>query len=100
MRTLHAYLIKQILASLLLTVTVFTVVLLIGNALNSILPLLMNGQIRVGLVAEAVGLLIPFVWYKMNQMNLLSLDEALAIEDPAQPWPPPLRPRRGLGPGR
>lgn len=24
-------------------------------------------------------LLIPFVWYKMNQMNLLSMDEALAI---------------------
>jgi len=71
-RTLHAYLLRQILASLLITVTVFTVVLLLGNALNSILPLLMNGQIRVGLVAEAVGLLIPFVWVFALPMGMLT----------------------------
>ena len=72
MRTLHAYLIRQILGSLLITVTVFTVVLLIGNALNSILPLLMNGQVRVGIVAEAIGLLIPFVWVFALPMGMLT----------------------------
>ena len=72
MRTLHAYLIRQILGSLLITVTVFTVVLLIGNALNGILPLLMNGQVRAGIIAEAIGLLIPFVWVFALPMGMLT----------------------------
>ncbi len=61
MKTLQRYLTQQILASLLMTVVVFTFVLLLGNALKDVLPLLRSGQVGFGVVARAVGLLVPFV---------------------------------------
>jgi lipopolysaccharide export system permease protein len=60
-KTLHRYLLRQVIASLVMTLIVFTFVLLLGNALREILPLLVSGQATVGLVARAFALLIPFV---------------------------------------
>jgi lipopolysaccharide export system permease protein len=57
LKTLHAYLTRQVLASLLLTVATFTFVLLIGNVLKELIEL----KLSPGVVAEAIGLLIPFV---------------------------------------
>ena len=60
MKTLNKYITGQVLASLLLTVAVFAFVVLLLNVLKEVLPLLLGGHAPLGLVAKAVGLLLPF----------------------------------------
>jgi lipopolysaccharide export system permease protein len=72
LKTLHKYLLRQVIASMVMTVAVFTFVLLIGNVLKEILKLLISHQIGFGVAAEAIGLLIPFVWIFALPMGLLT----------------------------
>lgn len=60
MKTLHKYILRQVLASLLLTVAVFVFVVLLLNVLREVMPLLLGGHVPLWLVAKAVGLLLPF----------------------------------------
>jgi lipopolysaccharide export system permease protein len=61
LKTLNLYLSRQVVTSLLITLSVFTFVLLLGNVLKEIIDLLVAGRISGSSVVWAVGLLVPYV---------------------------------------
>ena len=61
MRTLHFYLLRQVTATLVVTVGVFAFVLLLGNVLKDVLDLLASPRATAGLLLKALVLLVPFV---------------------------------------
>lgn len=72
MKTLHKYLTGQVLGALLLTVAVFTFVLLLGNFIKEILMLLISGHARLSTILEAIVMLIPFLWVFALPMGLIT----------------------------
>lgn len=63
---------RQIIATLLMTAAVFTFVLLLGNMLKDILPLLMSQKASFGSILQAFGLLVPFVGVFALPMGMLT----------------------------
>ena len=61
MKTLHLYLLRQVAATLVVTVGVFTFVLLLGNVLKDVLDLLASPKATAGVLLQALALLVPFV---------------------------------------
>jgi lipopolysaccharide export system permease protein len=61
MKTLHLYLARQMLATLGMTVFVFTLVLLLGNVIKEILEMIIRRQATLGVALHGILLLIPYV---------------------------------------
>jgi lipopolysaccharide export LptBFGC system permease protein LptF len=72
MKTLHAYLTRQVLQTLVMTVLVCTSVLLLANGLREILPLMASQKASLGGIAHAVALLIPYVLVYSLPLGLLT----------------------------
>ena len=72
LKTLPKYLVGQVFVTLLLTVAVFTAVLLIGNALREILTLLASAHVSPWIMVKAIVYLIPFVWVFALPMGMLT----------------------------
>lgn len=72
MKTLHWYLLRQVLATLAMTVVIFTFILLLGESLKEMLALLVNGQVSMLTLLHAIALLLPFVLVFALPMGLLT----------------------------
>ena len=72
MKTLHKYLISQVLATLALTVSVFAFVVVLLNGLPQILPLLLSGHVKFTLILKAVALLLPFAFVYALPMGFIT----------------------------
>lgn len=72
MKTLHRYLLSEVLATLVLTVGIFTAVLMMGNAMKEVLALVVKGQASLWGVTKAFALLVPFVISFSLPMGLLT----------------------------
>jgi len=72
MKTLHGYLTRQVLATLVMTVGIFTFILLLGNIVREVFTLLMSEQATAAIVLRAVALLIPYVLAFSIPMGLLA----------------------------
>lgn len=60
MKTLHFYVARQVLATLAMTVAVFTGLFLIVNVLKDILPLLVSPQVPLASVFSVMSMLLPY----------------------------------------
>lgn len=72
MKTLHLYVSRQVLATLAMTVAVFTGLFLIVNVLKDVLSLLLSPQVPVTSVLQAVALLLPYGLVFALPMGLLT----------------------------
>ncbi|MCD6051608.1 MAG: putative permease [Verrucomicrobia bacterium] len=72
MKTLYRYLLGQVLATLVMSIMVCAGVLLLSNALKDITIMLQNGAATMGMIGQALVLLIPFVLVFALPLGLLA----------------------------
>ncbi len=71
-KILHRYLARQVGATIVMTVIVFTFIILLANVVKEILGLIANQQASLSLIIKAVGYLIPYVLSFSLPMGMLT----------------------------
>jgi len=71
-KTLYAYISREIITTLIMSVAIFTVVLLLGNIIREVFTLLFNEQATLGMVGKAILLLVPYVLVFALPMGMLT----------------------------
>jgi lipopolysaccharide export system permease protein len=72
MRTLHAYIFREVLVTAMMTVLVFTAILLLGTVLKEVAVRLVAGVLLPGDALKAIALLIPYVLAYALPMGMLT----------------------------
>jgi lipopolysaccharide export system permease protein len=72
LKTLHLYILRQVMATLVMTVLVFTFVLLLANVLKQMLDLIVGGMTSLTVVGQAIALVIPYLWTFSLPMGMLT----------------------------
>ncbi|MGC8829057.1 MAG: LptF/LptG family permease [Verrucomicrobiia bacterium] len=72
MKTIYKYITREVLITLVMTVFVFTGILMLGNIIREVFTLLFNESVTIKIVLKAILLLIPYILVFALPMGMMT----------------------------